>query len=103
MCYELNFTDEFFFNEGEPDDSSEPVKDKPTSVWAAICHLKEKDPDFWRDMAADVFDEVGDYLTAQTVMDKIRDTNTYSNLNFPVEVWIDRNGLWTLKVYRSHH
>lgn len=100
MSFDLNFSEEFFYNVSEPYDSNEPIKDKPTSVWEAICHCQQKDPMKWEHIANDVFKLASGYsLSEESVMNKIRETNTCSNLDSPVQVWIDSQGFFTLSVY----
>ena len=102
MSYELQFDESFFFAEGEPDDSSVPIKEQPVSVWEAILAMKQNEPKKWEHMACEVFDMPSDlYLAESTVMDKIRETNSCSNLNSPVQVWVDEGGYFTLSVYGS--
>lgn len=38
-------------------------------------------------------------LAAADVLDKVRETNTCSNLTVPVRVWIDPKGDYTLTIY----
>jgi hypothetical protein len=98
MAFGLSFSPEFFFNEGEPYDFSEK-SDRPTSVWQAIISMSDEE---WRDIAVDVFgmgDDMIDYLSPETVLDKVRETGTCTDLRSPVEVWIDPDGHYTVSVY----
>lgn len=99
--YELSFSPEFFFAEGEPYDGGPdlPAK-KPISVWSAIETMRLADPDRWADLAKEVFDlDRPDYLTPEAVMDKVQETNTCGDLSSPVDVYIDPDGYFTLDVY----
>lgn len=98
MSYELSFSPEFFFAEGEPYDALSDL-DRPCSVWAAIEAMRLNRPEEWHALAVEVFDLPGVYLTAESVLDKIRETDSCSNLNSPVEVWIDSEGYHTVLVY----
>jgi len=97
MSYELSFSETFFFGECDPYETD--ITATPTSVYAAICCCKELDPDKWQDIAAEVFQVEPDLLTEEAVMRKIRKTDTCSNLNVPVRVWIDEQGWYKLEVY----
>lgn len=105
MAYELSFSPEFFLGEGEPYDRSDLCvnrKGKPTSVWSAIAMMAQEEPQNWKNMAKEVFDlpqKDAHLLMAEAVLDKIRETNTCSNLSSPVEVWIDSDGTYTVEVY----
>lgn len=105
MSYELSFSPEFFLAEGEPYDRSDDAtnrKGQAVSVWTAIAHFKQHEPNRWREMASELWGLRGrhrDLLMAEAVLDKIRETNTCSNLNTPVEVWIDPEGIYRVKVW----
>lgn len=70
---------------------------KPTSIEQALWEMSEED---WEKMVRSIF---SDYhpgeISVGDVMMLIRETNTCSNLDFPVEVWIDEDGDFTIKVY----
>lgn len=70
--------------------------DKPTSVWQAIESMND---DNWEELALQVFKVEPQYLTAEMVFDKIRETNTCSELRSPVRVWIDSQCYWSVDVY----
>ena len=98
MSYELSFSEEFFLAEGEPYDRSNDAVNadgKPISVWSAITMMSDDE----RKALAEYFEVEPEYLTAETVLDKIRETNTCSNMNSPVEVWVDPEGYHTVMVY----
>lgn len=94
MSFELSFSPEFFFNEGEPCDCGN-WSDRPTSVWQAIVSMREDDR---LNLAASAGIEP-DGLTSETILDMVQATNTCSNLDSPVTVWIDPQGYHTLKVW----
>ncbi len=99
MAYELSFSPEFFFAEGEPYDTNEPAlnsRGQPVSVWTAIGDISRS---LWAAMAEEIFECEPDHLTPETVLEKIQETNTCSNLNSPVRVWIDPEGYYTVDVY----
>ena len=95
MSYDLCFSPEFFLAEGEPYDSDRGPSFQPTSVWQAICSMNRVE---WARVAETLGVEA-EYLTAETVLEAVHATNTCSNLNSPVEVWIDAAGDCRLYVY----
>ena len=52
-------------------------------------------------MARDCFDTTPDMLTPEAVLDRIRETDTCTDLRSPVEVWIDSHGFHTVRVHDS--
>jgi hypothetical protein len=97
MSYELSFSPEFFLAEGEPYDGGHDHGDRPTSVWGAIeCAMKDTDT---LQELADLLGCKPEHVTAETVLDKVRETNTCSNLGSPVRVWVDPEGYIQLEVY----
>jgi len=99
MAYELrgSFSPEFFFNEGEPYDVNVEKSDRPTSVWQAIISM---DDEKWNNVAKDVFDNLNpEFLTPEAVLEKIEETDTVGTLSSPVDVWIDKDGYYTIDVY----
>lgn len=94
MSYSHSFANGFYYDE----DEAAPNKSKrPTSVHMALRSMKSKD---WKAMCKDVFPGVEpDYVDIDMVMDKIMETDTVSNLDSPVEVWIDEEGYHTIEVY----
>jgi hypothetical protein len=99
MSFSLCFSPEFFFNKGEPYDYYSYVSNRPTSVWQAVLSVDEQE---WKSMAKEVFDIPPDQahlLTPEAVMDKIIETDTCTDLSGPVEVWIDKSGYFSVKVY----
>jgi hypothetical protein len=93
MSYALSFADVFFVR-GDTD-AMEP-SDRPVSVYQAILSINE---DTWRAIARDVFCVAPDRLMPEAVLNKIIETDTCSNLNVPVEVWIDAAGYHSVLVY----
>jgi hypothetical protein len=98
MAYDLSgFDPSFFCDHGEPYDTDRGPSDRPDTVWQAIISMSDED---WNRIASDLFDlENPDFLTPETVLERIRDVNTCSNLNSPVTVWIDEDGYETIEVY----
>ncbi len=99
--YELSFSPEFFFAEGEPYDGGPEIPTRrPISVWSAIESMRLGDPGRWAEMAREVFGlDNPQYLTPETVMDKVQETNTCGDLSSPVDVYVDPEGYFTLDVY----
>ena len=50
-------------------------------------------------MAKDVFGVEHGNLDPRTVLEKVRETDTCSNLDSPVHVWIDEEGFYGVDVY----
>lgn len=93
MPYALSFSERFFL----PDDPEQiTCSDKPTSVYAALLKMRQET---WDRMAREVFDSDPDRLDLLFVLDRIRETNTCSNLDSPVQVWIDPDGWYDVLVY----
>lgn len=102
MSYSLGFSADFFLAEGEPYDRSDLALNadgKPVSVWSAISHMKEKNPIEWAGLAREVFDCAPEFLSEEIVLDKIRETDSCSNLSVPVRVWIDAEGNYSVEVW----
>ena len=91
MPYELSFSPDFF---GDPYNAKK--RTMPKNVADALASMPKKE---WNEMARDVFGVPGRMLTIDTVMDKIIETNTCSNLGPRVEVWIDEDGYYSIVVY----
>lgn len=96
MAFGLSFSEEFYVQEGDfelgPDESLEP-----TSVYRALLAMTE---DEWKEMCREVFPRVDiDIIDCSMVLDKIRETDTCSDLSSPVTVWIDEEGFYTIDVY----
>jgi hypothetical protein len=102
MSYELSFSEEFFTDETFPYDTQSSRR--PTNVWQAIISLP---PISLKVIGQDVFKLpnkiIKGWIESEQarldILDKVRETNTCSNLTVPVQVWIDPKGDYTLKVY----
>ena len=103
MTFALSFSPEFFLAEGEPYDRKDiAVNDKgePISVYSALCMMYDNEPEKWKALARDVYGLApGKFLDPETVLTTVQETNTCTNLSSPVEVWIDKNGDYRIKVY----
>jgi hypothetical protein len=106
MAFDLSFSEEFFSGDGEtPTDMVEP-SDKPTSVYQAALGIDE---DERLEIANQVFGYDAQHAAfwvasegfAGDVLAKVRETNTCTDLRSPVEVYIDKEGWYTLRVYDS--
>ena len=93
MSYALSFAPDFFARD---DVDAVGSCERPTSVWEAIVSVQR---DAWRDIARDVFGVAADRLTPEAVFARILQTNTCSGFLAPVEVWIDPQGDYTIRVY----
>ena len=93
MPYALSFSENFFC-----DCNPEEVRpsDWPTSVYQAILSITQAK---WNEIACEVFHVTPNCLDPPLVLDRIRQTDTCSNLENPVQVWIDEAGLYDLLVY----
>jgi len=102
MSFELSFSEEFFTDETFPYDT-EPSK-RPTNVWQAIVSLP---PIALKVIGKDVFKLpariIKGWIESEQahldILEKVRETNTCSNLTVPVRVWIDPKGDYTLTIY----
>lgn len=100
MSFELCFTEDFFLNENEDNFHL----GRPISVFGAIEAMILREPEKWKNLKKEIFDlDNGIYLDSEIVLEKIRETNTCSNLTVPVEVWIDPDGYYTLQVWDKYH
>jgi len=93
VSYLLSFADEVFIHDDF--DLIRPSK-RPVSVYQAVLSISENT---WRKMACDVFGIRPDRLMPAAVLDKIIETDTCSNLAVPVEVWIDAEVDFSVRVY----
>ena len=93
MPYALSFSEEFFC-----DSDPEEVRPSnwPTSVYQAILSMSQAK---WNEITREVFAEDPNRLDPLTVLHRIRQTHTCSNLESPVQVWIDREGFYDVLVY----
>jgi hypothetical protein len=89
--YDLqSFSPELFFGPSEPYDASElclNAKGKPTTVWSAICHMKETESEEWDSLEESLNVPKG-MLTEETVLDMIKEYDTCSNLSSPLQIYI---------------
>ncbi len=91
--YGLEFTEEFF---GDPHTERGMVKE-PESIAEALASMPDEE---WRVMCLDVFpDEPEEDIGVAEVLEVVRRTNTCDNLDTPVEVWIDKSGYHTVRVW----
>ena len=70
--------------------------DRPKNLADAIASMPKE---AWDKMAQEVFGVSGDVLQVDDVYRKAIETNTVSNLDSPVSVWIDPEGAYTVEVY----
>ena len=54
--------------------------------------LNRPDDDYENSLAPSIFGCDWEQLTTEMVLEKIKETNTCSNVDFPIEVWIDPEG-----------
>jgi hypothetical protein len=98
MSFDLSFSQEFLYGEGYSIDEPPPRSDKPTSVLQALVSLSDEELEELRESVG--IDILVSYDTAiAEIFDRVRETNTCTNLRSPVEVWIDPKGWHTLLVY----
>lgn len=96
MAFDLSFSPEFFFQEGEPYDRHDLAineEGNPISLWSAIEMLSDSE-----------LESISKVLNVQSIssemiISQIEKVNTCSNLNSPVEVWVDKNGYIKIKVW----
>jgi hypothetical protein len=102
MTYSHSFAATFYAYGDDYDRSNDYFRRKrsakPCTVAEALMKMSKRD---WDRMARDVFNCKGEFVDIDTVMLKIVETNTVSNLDSPVRVWIDAEGYWTVDVYDS--
>lgn len=96
MAYALSFSPEFFWHDDVDSLTSRGAEKRPTSVEQAVSQMSV---DTWEQLAREVFDCEPEHLNIETVLQKIEETNLCLNLDSPVEVWIDRDGEFTLLVH----
>ena len=92
MSYSLSFSPEFY------DSEDEYSKDRPFTVRQAIMAMPD---DRFAEMARKVFGCEPDFVDADTVMQKITETDTCGTLSSPVDVYIDPEGYFTVDVYET--
>jgi hypothetical protein len=96
MLYALSFAPEFFWGT-VPVEKVKP-NSRPTFVYQAVLSLTKAE---WDNLARDVFHCPPDNLDVETVMAKIKETNTCANLDPPVDVFIDADGWYRVRVYEA--
>ena len=96
MSYSLCFAPEFFWG----DESVPRMKpgNRPISVCQALIGLPDNQ---WAALARDLFGIEPCKLEPDMVMQRIMETNTCRNLDSPVEVFIDRQGFYSILVYEK--
>ena len=100
MSFSLSFSPDFFFNPeaAEPYDGLGDTS-RPVSVWAAIHSLME-DREAWASMCEDCFPGTKpEHVTAEAVLEMIRETDSCSTLTSPIDVAIDSEGFHSVRVY----
>ena len=71
--------------------------EEPESVAEALAAMPEEE---WGVMCRDLFpDDDTEDISVTEVLELVRKTNTCSNMDTPVEVWIDENGYHTVRVW----
>lgn len=99
MSYELSFSPDFFYAEDDDHFGHEDIE-FPLTVWQALKKMKHAPSLNWQEMCEDVFPDVPwEMVDIEMVMEKVRETNSCSDLRSPVEVYIDESGWHSVKVY----
>lgn len=94
MSYAHSFSSDFY---GNPDNPRK--QERPTCVVNALASMPEAR---WCEMVADVFPgRDSNAVSLSDVLDQVMETDTVSNLDSPVEVWIDSDGFHRVLVYDS--
>lgn len=91
MSFEHSFAEDFYRNGTEQTKTK-----KPTSLENALFNMPRRE---WNNMCREVFDCKPMYVDIDMVMEKIMETNTVLNLTPPVEVYIDAEGFYSVKVW----
>lgn len=94
MSYALSFASEFFWGK-VPVEKMKP-SDRPTSVYQAILSLTDEQ---WAALARGEFGIEPNDLDVETVLQRVINTDTCRNLDAPVEVYVDRDGFFSVLVY----
>lgn len=96
MAFGLSFSEEFFWGEGL--DELEP-SERPTSLAQAILSMPI---DEWMAYCQDVH---GLYAPGRPsigdAVKKAQEVDTCTSLESPVEVWLDADGYYTVRVYEG--
>ena len=95
MAYSHSFVPAFYYDPDAPFN-----RQRPTTVEHAVRAMSDEE---WEDMVEDVFgpDADPDMVDVDMVMEKIYETNTVTDLEAPIEVWIDPEGYHTVFVYEG--
>lgn len=95
MAFSLSFSPEFFVGPFDLEGYTQKTEE-PSSVYQALVLM---DPAEWATMAREVFSCAPDHLTVETVLEKIRETDTCRDIRSPVEVYVDPEGYHSVHVY----
>ena len=108
MSYSLSFANDFYYSEEDYGNWDILETDQPTNCMDALIHYYLYQRKEFLEMLTKVFNAdlahhvkvIGSYTSmVHELLDKIKETNTCSNLSNPVEVWIDSDGDYTIFVY----
>lgn len=94
MPFSLSFSEEFFTGT-VPLEEVELCR-RPTSVIQAIVSMTAEEYDA---LAREEFGIEPELLDPTDVLDRVRDTDTCTDLSPPVAVWIDRDGYFQLLIH----
>jgi hypothetical protein len=106
MAFDLSFSEDFFTGD-VPIEAIQPSK-RPTNILQALISWEHFDKPGFTKMLNDVLGSQyaqvwGRQPAGETVfyelLDQIRKVNTAANLNPPVEVYIDPQGYYSVKIY----
>jgi len=99
MSFDLDVSPEFYWGEGYSLDGPYPeVSERPTSVLQALVSLSAEEQAELREEFEIPSEAPFDALIAR-LFELVQETNTCTNLDSPVEVWIDSEGWHTVRVY----
>jgi len=96
MAFSLSFSPEFYVGPYDLEAGVDFDAERPTSVFQA---LQAMDDETWAELAREVFGCEPGRLEVDTVIDKIRETDTCRDLRSPVEVYIDPEGYHSILVH----
>lgn len=97
--YDLGSSEDFFFLHG--DENINPSElDKPRSLYQALCVEKYNFSNKWENILNhyDISITFSD-SDIRDVLERIREVDTCTNLNSPIEVWVTKNGDIRVAVY----
>lgn len=96
MSYSLSFTDRFYY----PQQMEHlQCSNCPTSIYQALLSISKET---WQQMAKDIFHVAPEQLDLETVMDRVRQTDTCTDFRSPVDVWIDSERKYSVAVHDDH-